>query len=54
MQLERPQTIRELWHILGLFGYYQSFIKNYSIIAAQLTKLTKGIRLKKKPGEEDT
>jgi hypothetical protein len=44
-QLAAPTNIRELWHILGLFGYYRAFIHRYTIIAAPLTDLTKGIRV---------
>jgi hypothetical protein len=42
-ELAPPTNIRELWHILGLFSYYQAFIHRYSIIAAPLTDLTKGV-----------
>jgi hypothetical protein len=44
-ELAPPTNIRELWHVLGLFGYYRTFIHRYSIIAAPLTDLTKGIRV---------
>jgi hypothetical protein len=39
-ELKPPKTIKELWHVLGLFGYYRAFIHRYSIIAAPLTALT--------------
>ncbi|KAE8249091.1 hypothetical protein A4X03_0g6666 [Tilletia caries] len=42
--LPRPTTLRELYHALGLFGYYRSFIPRYAEIAAPLTKLTGGWR----------
>jgi hypothetical protein len=48
-QLEPPCNLRELSHVLGLFGYCKSFIHRYSIIAAQLTELMKGIKPDKKP-----
>jgi hypothetical protein len=48
-QLEPPCNLSELWHVLGLFGYCRSFIHRYSIIAAPLTELMKGIKPDKKP-----
>jgi hypothetical protein len=48
-QLKPPRNLRELWHVLGLFGYYRSFIHRYSIIAAPLTELMKGIKPEKRP-----
>ncbi|KAE8228356.1 hypothetical protein CF326_g6714 [Tilletia indica] len=41
-ELRRPTTLRELYHILGLFGYYRPFIPNFAAIAEPLTKLTRG------------
>jgi hypothetical protein len=32
-ELSPPKTLKELWHVLGLFGYYRSFIHRYSLIA---------------------
>jgi hypothetical protein len=46
--LKAPTKLRELWHVLGLFGYYRSFIRRYSIIAAPLTGLMRGMRPDKK------
>jgi hypothetical protein len=43
-ELRAPRTLKELWHVLGLFGYYRSFIHRYSIIAAPLIKLMRGIK----------
>jgi transposase InsO family protein len=48
-ELKPPKTIKELWHVLGLFGYYRAFIHRYSIIAAPLTALTKGYSTKDNP-----
>jgi hypothetical protein len=48
-ELKPPTTIKELWHVLGLFGYYRAFIHRYSIIAAPLTALTKGYSTKDNP-----
>jgi hypothetical protein len=42
-ELAPPRTLKELWHILGLFGYYRSFLHRYSLIAAPMTTLMKGI-----------
>ncbi|KAE8266802.1 hypothetical protein A4X09_0g5543 [Tilletia walkeri] len=42
--LSRPMTLRELYHVLGLFGYYRAFIPKYAELAAPLTQLTKGWR----------
>jgi hypothetical protein len=48
-ELRPPKTIKELWHILGLFGYYRAFIHRDSIIAAPLTALTTGYSTKDNP-----
>ena len=48
-ELATPSTLKELWHILGIFGYYRQFIPKYAIIAAPLTRLTKGTRFQKLP-----
>ena len=37
----RPTSVIEISSFLGLAGYYRKFIKNFSKIAASLTKLTK-------------
>lgn len=36
-----PENKQELKRVLGLFGYYRKFIKNYSRIPHPLTGLTK-------------
>ena len=37
----RPFTVSEVRGFLGLAGYYQRFIKDFSCIATHLTQLTK-------------
>ncbi|KAE8240032.1 hypothetical protein A4X13_0g7970 [Tilletia indica] len=44
LELRRPSTLRQLYHTMGLFGYYRSFIPNFATIAAPLTQLTRGWR----------
>lgn len=48
-ELATPKTLKELWHVLGIFGYYRQFIPKYAMIAAPLTRLTKGTRFQKLP-----
>lgn len=47
--LEPPQTVKDVWHLMGLFGYYRSFIHKFSLIAAPITALTKGVKTGRKP-----
>ncbi|KAE8218234.1 hypothetical protein CF319_g7853 [Tilletia indica] len=42
--LEPPTTLRDLYHVLGLFGYYRPFIPNFARVAGPLTELTRGWR----------
>ncbi|GBG92781.1 hypothetical protein CBR_g57131 [Chara braunii] len=37
----RPQSVTEMRSFLGMTGYYRTFVKNYSIVAASLTDLTR-------------
>ncbi|KAE8228244.1 hypothetical protein CF326_g6832 [Tilletia indica] len=48
--LARPTTLRELYHALGLFGYYRSFVRGFASIAEPLTRLTKGWRYEQADG----
>ncbi|KAE8186330.1 hypothetical protein CF336_g7041 [Tilletia laevis] len=40
--LPRPTTLREIYHVLGLFGYYRVFVKRFAELASPLTQLTRG------------
>ncbi|KAE8216883.1 hypothetical protein CF319_g8887, partial [Tilletia indica] len=40
--LPRPTTLQELYHVLGLFGYYRAFIHHFAKIAEPLTRLLRG------------
>ena len=48
-ELATPRTLKELWHVLGIFGYYRQFIPKFAILAAPLTRLTRGTRFQKLP-----
>ncbi|GBG73221.1 hypothetical protein CBR_g12938 [Chara braunii] len=37
----RPQSVTEMRSFLGMTGYYHNFVKNYSIVVAPLTDLTR-------------
>ena len=38
---ERPKSVFEIRSFLGLAGYYRRFIKDFSRLAAPMTKLTR-------------
>ena len=43
---ERPNSIFEIRNFLGLMGYYSRFIKEFSRLAAPMTRLTRnGVKL---------
>ena len=48
-ELATPRSLKELWHIMGIFGYYRQFIPRYAMVAAPLTRLTKVTRFRKLP-----
>ncbi|CCF50011.1 uncharacterized protein UHOR_14147 [Ustilago hordei] len=37
--LSPPETLQDLYHLVGLFNYYHDFIPNYASIASHLTSL---------------
>ncbi|KAE8237855.1 hypothetical protein A4X13_0g8614, partial [Tilletia indica] len=43
-ELPRPRTLQDVYHALGLFGYYRAFVNGYAEIAAPLMSLTRGWR----------
>ncbi|KAE8228281.1 hypothetical protein CF326_g6792 [Tilletia indica] len=49
--LARPTTLQELYHTLGLFGYYRAFIPRFAAVAAPLTGLLKGWRYESADGQ---
>lgn len=48
LELDSPRNAEELYHIIGLFGYYRMFVYKYSILMEPITKLTAGIKMSKK------
>ncbi|KAE8239128.1 hypothetical protein A4X06_0g8495, partial [Tilletia controversa] len=48
--LARPSTLKELYHALGLFGYYRMFVRSFATIAEPLSRLTKGWRYEQADG----
>ncbi|KAE8229911.1 hypothetical protein CF326_g5103 [Tilletia indica] len=44
LELPAPTTLRDLYHVLGLFGYYRSFIPRYAERSEPLMRLTRGWR----------
>ncbi|KAE8182193.1 hypothetical protein CF328_g8589, partial [Tilletia controversa] len=49
--LARPTTLQELYHTLGLFGYYRAFIPKFAEKAAPLTRLLKGWKYESVDGQ---
>ena len=44
---ERPRSVIEIPSFLGLAGYYRRFVKDFSRLAAPMTRLTrKGVKFK--------
>ena len=43
LQWERPKNVMEIHRFLRLVGYYRCFVKNFSRIAALLTRLTRKV-----------
>ena len=41
MSWERPKSVFEIHSFLGLAGYYRRFIKDFSRLAAPMTRLTR-------------
>ncbi|KAE8181838.1 hypothetical protein CF335_g8805, partial [Tilletia laevis] len=48
--LARPTSLQELYHVLGLFGYYRAFVHKFAEIAAPLTRLLRGWRYETSDG----
>ncbi|XP_024027997.1 uncharacterized protein LOC112093552 [Morus notabilis] len=46
LQWERPKNVAEIHSFLRLAGYYWRFVKDFSSIAASMTRLTKKEELK--------
>ena len=41
MSWERPKSVFKIHNFLGLAGYYRRFIKDFSRLAAPMTRLTR-------------
>ncbi|KAE8217742.1 hypothetical protein CF319_g8237 [Tilletia indica] len=50
-ELSRPSTLQELYHVLGLFGYYRAFVHKFAEVAAPLTRLLRGWRYETSDGQ---
>lgn len=48
LELGEPENMEELYHVLGLFGYYRMFVYGYSILMEPLTRLTSGLKIHSK------
>ncbi|KAE8218038.1 hypothetical protein CF319_g8005 [Tilletia indica] len=48
--LLRPSSLQELFHVLGLFGYYRAFVPGFAEKAAPLTKLLRGWKYEQADG----
>lgn len=48
LDLDEPKDMEELYHVLGLFGYYRMFIYGYSVLMEPITRLTAGFKIDKK------
>ena len=45
VEWKRPTKVTEVWSILGMVGYYQKIVQDFSKIATPLTQLTrKGVK----------
>ena len=40
IEWERPTNVKKVRSFLGMVGYYRHFVKDFSIIAKPMTKLT--------------
>ncbi|KAE8182310.1 hypothetical protein CF328_g8555, partial [Tilletia controversa] len=50
-ELARPTTLHDLYHVLGLFGYYRAFVHRFAEVAAPLTRLLRGWRYETSDGQ---
>lgn len=41
LELPRPDDLKSLRRVLGMFSYYRKFVPNFALIAEPLTRLTK-------------
>ncbi|KAE8188708.1 hypothetical protein CF336_g3277 [Tilletia laevis] len=48
--LSPPRILQDLYHVLGLFGYYRAFIRGFAELAAPLTQFTRGWRYERRNG----
>ncbi|KAE8221804.1 hypothetical protein CF326_g8495 [Tilletia indica] len=50
-ELAAPTTLQELYHTLGLFGYYRAFVPRFAEVASPLTGLLKGWKYESSEGQ---